>query len=174
LKFFSQVLIATKLIKVLMQIKHIDIPVEVYDSLDEMQAEDRMLIRHARQASAAAYAPYSRFQVGAAVLLDNGEVVSASNQENVAYPSGLCAERTALFYAGAKYPHAAVKAIAIAAQSAGQPCPHAVYPCGACRQVMLECERRGKQPVRVIMHGEKGTEVTHRIADILPLSFELE
>ncbi|MDR3365602.1 MAG: cytidine deaminase [Prevotellaceae bacterium] len=157
-----------------MKIRNISIPVEVYDSLNELRDEDVVLVRRALQASAEAYAPYSRFQVGAAVLLDNGEVVSASNQENAAYPSGLCAERTALFYAGARYPHAAVKAIAIAAQRNGQPCPHAAYPCGACRQVMLECERRGKQPVRVIMYGEKCTEVAQRIADILPLSFTLE
>jgi cytidine deaminase len=157
-----------------MKIRNISIPVEVYDSVADLQPEDQMLVRHAREASATAYAPYSRFQVGAAVLLDNGEVVSASNQENAAYPSGLCAERTALFYAGARYPHAAVKAIAIAAQSGGQPYPRAVYPCGACRQVMLECEKRGKQPVRVIMHGEQRTEVVRGIADMLPLSFELE
>jgi cytidine deaminase len=148
--------------------------VEVYDSLADLPAEDRMLVRHAQRASAAAYAPYSGFQVGAAVLLDSGEVVSANNQENAAYPSGLCAERTALFYAGAGRPGAAVKAIAIAAQRSGQPSPSPAYPCGACRQVMLECERRGKLPVRVIMYGEERTEVAHSVADMLPLSFELE
>jgi cytidine deaminase len=160
--------------KIIMKTKHIGISVEVYDSFADLQAEDKALVQHAQQASAAAYAPYSCFQVGAAVLLDNGEVVLASNQENEAYPSGLCAERTALFYAGAKYPHAAVKSIAIAAQTGGQPCARAVYPCGACRQVMLECEKRGKQPIRVIMYGEKLTEVTKSISDLLPLSFELE
>jgi cytidine deaminase len=157
-----------------MRIRNISISVEVYDSLAALPTEDRMLVCHAQRAAAAAYAPYSRFQVGAAVLLDTGEVISANNQENAAYPSGMCAERIALFYAGSKRPGAAVKAIAIAAQSNGQPSPRPVYPCGACRQVMLECEKRGKRPVRVIMYGEKCTEVAHSIADILPLSFELE
>lgn len=157
-----------------MRTRDISILVEVYDSPADLPTEDRMLVRHAQRASDAAYAPYSRFRVGAAVLLDNGEVVSAGNQENAAYPSGLCAERTALFYAGARYPRAAVKAVAIAAQHDGQPSPRPVYPCGACRQVMLEYEKRGGLPVRVIMYGEKCTEVAHSIADILPLSFELE
>ena len=158
----------------IMQIRNISISVEVYSSLAALPAEDRMLVRQAQQASDAAYAPYSRFQVGAAVLLDNGEVVAAGNQENAAYPSGLCAERTALFYAGARHPHAAVKAIAIAAQRCGQPAPRPPYPCGACRQVMLECEKRGHLPVRVIMYGEELTEVAHSVADLLPLSFDLD
>jgi cytidine deaminase len=111
--------------------------------------------------------------VGAAALLDNGEVVSASNQENAAYPSGLCAERTALFYAGSKFPAAAVKAIAIAAQTGGKFCSYPVYPCGACRQVMRECEKRGQQPIRVIMYGERQAEVVQSVLDLLPLSFDM-
>jgi cytidine deaminase len=142
--------------------------------MTELSGDDRRLVEHAQRASEAAYAPYSGFHVGAAALLDNGEIVSASNQENAAYPSGLCAERTALFYAGARYPAAAVKAIAIAAQTGGAFCPLAVRPCGACRQVMLECEKRGQQPVRVIMYGERQVEAVQSVRDLLPLSFELE
>ncbi|MDR1022046.1 MAG: cytidine deaminase [Prevotellaceae bacterium] len=157
-----------------MESKEIKILVEAYGSLADLRAGDRALVQHAQKASEAAYAPYSRFRVGAAALLDNGEVVSANNQENAAYPSGLCAERTALFYAGAKFPDAAVKAIAIAAQTGGKFCPHAVYPCGACRQVMRECEKRGRQPIRVIMYGERRVEVVQSAIDLLPLSFDME
>ncbi|MDR0687378.1 MAG: cytidine deaminase [Prevotellaceae bacterium] len=154
--------------------KEIRILVEVYGGLRELRPEEQQLVQRAQKASELAYAPYSRFRVGAAALLDNGEVVSAGNQENAAYPSGLCAERTALFYAGAKFPAAAVKAIAIAAQAEGRFCRRAVCPCGACRQVMLECEKRGGQPLRVIMYGENQVVVAQSALDLLPLSFELK
>ncbi|MDR1342721.1 MAG: cytidine deaminase [Prevotellaceae bacterium] len=157
-----------------MKSKEIKILVEAYGSLSDLNADDKALVQHAQKASEGAYAPYSRFLVGAAALLDNGEVVSASNQENAAYPSGLCAERTALFYAGARFPAAAVKALAIAAQTGGKFCPHAVYPCGACRQVMRECEKRGRQPIRIIMYGERQVEVVQSALDLLPLSFDME
>jgi len=156
-----------------MKTKELKISLEVYDSADEMSAQDSALVARAKEATESAYAPYSRFQVGAAVLLANGEVVTGSNQENGAYPSGLCAERTALFYAGAKFPNVAVKAIAIAAQTGGWFCASAVPPCGACRQVMLESEMRGGQPMRVIMAGEYEIQVVRSVRDLLPLSFDL-
>jgi cytidine deaminase len=155
-----------------MKNKEIKINLEVYGSSSEMSAQDSDLVQRAKVATENAYAPYSNFQVGAAVLLENGEVVTGSNQENAAYPSGLCAERTALFYAGAKFPNIAVKSIAIAAQTGGQFCAQSVYPCGACRQVMLESEVRGKQPIRVIMAGENEVEVVRSAHDLLPLSFD--
>lgn len=156
-----------------MKNKELKINLEVYDSVAEMSSEERALVQHAREATENAYAPYSHFQVGAAVLLENGEVVTGSNQENGAYPSGICAERTALFYAGAKYPNVAVKTIAIAAQTGGKFCAQSIYPCGACRQVMLESEMRGDRPLRVIMAGEDEVEVLHSAHDLLPLSFDL-
>ncbi|MDR2937807.1 MAG: cytidine deaminase [Prevotellaceae bacterium] len=155
-----------------MKNKEIKINLEVYGSSSEMSAQDSDLVQRAKLATENAYAPYSNFQVGAAVLLENGEVITGSNQENAAYPSGLCAERTALFYAGAKFPNVAVKSIAIAAQTGGQFCAQSVYPCGACRQVMLENEMRGRQPIRVIMAGENEVEVVRSAHDLLPLSFD--
>ena len=157
-----------------MKSRELKINLEVYGTAAEMPAQDSALVQRAKLATEGAYAPYSRFQVGAAALLENGEVVTGSNQENGAYPSGLCAERTALFYAGAKFPNVAVKALAIAAQTGGQLCAGAVYPCGACRQVMLESEMRGGQPIRVIMAGENEVEVARSAHDLLPLSFELK
>ncbi len=157
-----------------MRNRELKINLEVYDSAAEMSHEDGALVQRAKEATANAYAPYSHFQVGAAVLLENGEVITGSNQENGAYPSGTCAERTALFYAGAKYPNVSVKAIAIAAQSGGKFCSQSVYPCGACRQVMLESQLRSGQPIRVIMAGEGEVEVVGSVHDLLPLSFDLD
>jgi len=156
-----------------MHTETIKITVEVYNSIDELPAEEQALVQAAKAASGTSYAPYSHFHVGAALLLDNGEVVAGSNQENGASPSGLCAERTALFYAGAHYPTASIKAIAIAAQSNGQLCAMPVYPCGACRQVLLESEQRGGMPIRVIMVGEKKIEALNSAYDLLPLTFDL-
>jgi cytidine deaminase len=157
----------------IMKSKELKITLEVYGSAAEISAQDNALVQCAKQATEGAYAPYSHFQVGAAALLENGEVVTGSNQENGAYPSGLCAERTTLFYAGAKFPNVAVKALAITAQTGGQFCAQPIYPCGACRQVMLENEMRGGQPIRVIMAGENEVEVVRSVRDLLPLSFDL-
>jgi len=106
-----------------------------YKNITELNPEDRILLSHAEQSVETAYAPYSGFSVGSAVFLENNEIVSGSNQENVAYPAGLCAERVALFYASAKYPDVPVKAIAIAARSADFDISKPVTPCGSCRQV---------------------------------------
>ncbi|MDR1225977.1 MAG: cytidine deaminase [Prevotellaceae bacterium] len=157
-----------------MKVKEVKIEVAEYASVAELGAEDAMLVQRAKEMANNAYAPYSKFQVGAAVLLANGEVVTGANQENAAYPSGLCAERTALFYAGAKYPDVAVKTIAIAAQTDHKYCDQAVYPCGSCRQVMLETEKRGQQPIKVIMVGERAIEVVKDAASLLPLHFDLD
>ncbi len=130
------------------------------------------LCRKAIPASGKAYSVYSEFSVGAAVLLANGEMVSGNNQENVAYPSGICAERTALFYAGATFPGVSVEALAIAACFEGKLCEKAVSPCGACRQVMSEMIRRYKQDFDVIMVGGKETVVV-KASDLLPFSFAI-
>lgn len=143
-------------------------------TFDELSADDQRLVAEARQASLKSYAPYSHFHVGAALRLADGTLVIGSNQENAAYPSGLCAERTALFTAGANHPDTPVEAIAIAASNEeGIFTPQPTPPCGACRQVMLETETRFGRPMRILLYG---TETTCVIAggatEILPLVFD--
>lgn len=128
------------------------------------------LCRKAVEASAKSYSIYSEFAVGAAVLLADGEIISGNNQENAAYPSGICAERTALFYAGATYPEVPVKVIAIAACYKGVPREEFVPPCGACRQVMAEVIKRYGEDFDVIMIGQKESVVIKASA-LLPFSF---
>ena len=139
---------------------------------DELPEQDRRLIDEAKRASERSYAPYSHFQVGAAVRLDDGTVVTGSNQENVAYPSGLCAERTALFGAGSAYPDKAVVALAIAAYAEEEFTREPVTPCGACRQVMLETEQRYHTPMRILLYGTEGVYVIEGgVGELLPLQF---
>lgn len=139
--------------------------------LNEWAEEYQLLHKEAIAATLKAYAPYSNFHVGAAVLLANGEVVSASNQENAAYPSGLCAERVALFSAGANYPDVAVKAIAIAAVTGGK-IVEGISPCGGCRQVMLETEMRAGAPVKVFLCGSERMRLIDSAASLLPIGFD--
>ncbi|MEN6588909.1 MAG: cytidine deaminase [Proteiniphilum sp.] len=139
--------------------------------VEECSEVEKNLIDAAKSATKNAYAPYSRFRVGAAVLLENGGIISGNNQENAAYPSGLCAERTALFFANATYPDQKVEAIAIAAWHNGQFTHDAITPCGACRQVLLEAENRFHSPMKVLMYSEEGIYVVPAIKDLLPLSF---
>ena len=123
---------------------------------DELTAADRQLIDAAKDATRRSYAPYSHFHVGAAVLLADGTVVTGTNQENAAYPSGLCAERTTLFYAGSTHPDTAVVSLAIAAFTNGAFTTNPIVPCGACRQVMLETEQRYNHPIRTLLYGTEG------------------
>lgn len=139
--------------------------------LDELSAQQRCLVEIAKQKTQDAYAPYSHFSVGAAALLANGEIVTGCNQENAAYPSGLCAERTTLFAANANYPNTPVTALAIACFTDGHFTQDTASPCGACRQVMLETEHRFAQPMEVILYGERECCVFHSASDLLPLNF---
>lgn len=140
---------------------------------DELSSLDRELIDTARQATYRSYAPYSHFSVGAAARLMNGQIISGSNQENAAYPSGLCAERTTLFYANANHPDTAVETLAIAARNErGEFVDDPIAPCGACRQVMLETERRYGHPLRILLDGQKGICEVQKATDLLPLSFD--
>ena len=139
--------------------------------LEECTETEKKLIEAAKKATEKAYAPYSGFSVGAALLLENGEIVSGNNQENAAYPSGLCAERTTVFYANANFPEEKVIAIAIAANHKGSFTEDVITPCGACRQVLLETENRFHSPMQVLMYSEKGVYVMESIRDLLPLSF---
>lgn len=149
---------------------HIGIHIYTYEELD---AADRELIDAAREATHRSYAPYSHFSVGAAARLADNTVVCGSNQENAAYPSGLCAERTTLFYANSRYPDQAVTTLAIAARNErGEFLDDPIPPCGACRQVMLETEVRYRQPMRILLYGRKGIYEVKKVGDLLPLSFD--
>ena len=142
-------------------------------TLDELSSDDRALVDAARNATNGSYAPYSRFNVGVALRLECGTVVTGSNQENAAYPSGLCAERVALFSAGASYPDKAVVTMVIAARNANGELSRPISPCGACRQVMLETENRYKRAMRIILFGTDGCYVIEGGAkELLPLSFD--
>ena len=143
-----------------------------YDTLSELPDRERLLIERAQQSAKDAYAPYSKFRVGVSVLLENGEIVTGNNQENAAYPSGLCAERVAVFYASAKYPKMAIEAIAITAISDDSSLKIPPFPCGACRQVLAEYEYRQKNPIRFIFHAQSGkTIVMEGIDNLLPFPF---
>jgi len=140
-------------------------------SYEQLLSEEKKIIDCAKDACFRAYAPYSQFRVGAAVLLANGDIVTGSNQENVAFPSGLCAERTTLFYANSQYPEQAVKSLAIAAYTQGDFVKSPVSPCGACRQVILETEMRYKNPIRIYLYGKNEIYIIEGINDLLPLAF---
>ncbi len=142
-----------------------------YASSEELPEEARNLVQLAKEATKTAYAPYSKFHVGAAVLLANGKVLTGNNQENAASPSGLCAERTALFYANAQYPEVPVKAIAVAAFAEGSYTLAPITPCGSCRQVMLETEMRFGHPIRCYFAGAEKIYSTESASDLLPLQF---
>lgn len=140
---------------------------------DELCEADRKLVDAAKESTQSSYAPYSQFQVGAAALLSDGTIVSGSNQENAAYPSGLCAERTTLFFANAAHPDKAVEALAVAAYTNGKFTNVPIPPCGACRQVMLEVEQRYHHPIRILLYGTEGTYVVEGgISELLPLTFD--
>jgi cytidine deaminase len=145
-----------------------------YDQLDELSEEQILLVKTAIQAARDAYAPYTEYHVGAALRLVNEEIVIGSNQENAAFPSGLCAERVAIFYAGARYPDVQVRSIAIAAIHKGIVQESPITPCGACRQVLYEKEMQGEEPMELILYGSKKIRVINRVTDLLPLPFTLE
>ena len=138
----------------------------------ELTSEEQHLLSLAVEATGRSYAPYSHFHVGAAVLLENGAEVIGCNQENAAYPSGLCAERTALFAAGAQYPDVPVSVLAIAARGTdGELLEEPVAPCGSCRQVIIETETRAKHPIRILLYGCRCVYVIDGIRQLMPLMF---
>ena len=152
--------------------KEIRIVYNEYESLDQLELRDRELAQAAIEATKGSYAPYSNFNVGAAVRLDNGQIVKGSNQENAAYPSGICAERTAMFYASANYPENAMTAIAITASQNGTLCDNPVTPCGSCRQVMAQYQTKGGQPMEILLIGGKKIWKFGKVDDVLPLIFD--
>lgn len=145
----------------------------VFENIDELPKEVLALMKKAIEARENAYAPYSKFHVGAAILLDNDEVVIGSNQENASYPSGLCAERTAIYYAGAQYPKAKIVRMAITAGSKHTQTTKPIPPCGACRQAIVEYEVKQKKPIEIYFMGETGKVVkSNSLTNLLPLIFD--
>lgn len=140
--------------------------------LEELSTTEQTLLKAALKATRQSYAPYSRFHVGAAVLMADGTILTGSNQENVAYPSGLCAERVTLFNASHQYPDGTIKALAITAVTGGKQVKM-VTPCGACRQVMVETESRQKEPMAIYLYGNEDIYKIGSAADLLPLSFNM-
>ena len=139
----------------------------------ELNEVEQKLVEAAKDATFRSYAPYSHFHVGAAVLLDNGEIIIGNNQENCAFPSGLCAERTTLFYANSRYPDVPVRILCIAARDTlGNFTKEPISPCGACRQVMLETEHRFGSPIQVMLYGTGGTYFVNSARELLPIGFD--
>lgn len=154
--------------------KKLEITYSEYSSVDELPQNDANLLNAAIEALNGSYAPYSNFNVGAAVLLDNGVIVKGSNQENIAYPSGLCAERTALFSAHANYPDNKVVSIALTSSQNGILLATPPFPCGACRQVMAQTQTRNGSPLRIIIGGSDKIFVFNSVESLLPFIFASE
>lgn len=152
--------------------RKLEIEYQQFKDIAQMSADDQELIRAAVRAVKNSYAPYSKFHVGAALRLETGEIVSGSNQENAAYPSGLCAERTAMFAANATHPNVPQISIAIAARHKGKILDTPPTPCGACRQVMAEYQKIGGRPMSVILFGKNVIYKFAKVDDILPLIFD--
>lgn len=154
--------------------KKLEITYSEYSSVDELPQNDANLLNAAIEALNGSYAPYSNFNVGAAVLLDNGVIVKGSNQENIAYPSGLCAERTALFSAHANYPQNKIVSIALTSSQNGLLLATPPFPCGACRQVMAQTQTRNGSPLRIIIGGSDKIFVFNSVESLLPFIFASE
>ncbi len=158
-----------------MKKKEFSISYESYADITELSEADSLLFTQARVATQMAYAPYSDFKVGAAALMENGELVSGSNQENASYPAGICAERVLLSTASSIYPGKAIKTMAISYIGKGKKSTRPVAPCGICRQSLMEFEQRFKQPIRLILGGMQGEiYIFNTIKSLLPLEFSGE
>jgi len=155
-----------------MKEKKIEFDYEVYDSISELSKEDAWLLNEARSVTEQAYAPYSNFHVGAVAILANGEVVAGTNQENAAYPVGICAERVLLGSVATLHPNVYVKSIAISYNSDEVKSDHPISPCGMCRQALLEYETRLKAPIRLILGGMEGkVYIIKSSSQLLPFAF---
>ena len=154
--------------------ENINLKVQIVKLLeDELDDEQKKALAQAKEATRRSYSPYSHFRVGASVLLHNGEIVAGSNQENCAYPSGLCAERTTVFYANSRFPDSGIKLLCIAANDEqGNFTQQPVSPCGACRQVLAESEQRAGQPIQILLYGTECCYLVSSARDLLPLTFD--
>lgn len=148
------------------------IEVSVYENTETFSKIEVLLIEKAKEAAKRAYAPYSGFWVGASVLLENGEIITGNNQENAAYPSGMCAERVAVFYANSLYPSQRVQAIAVSVFKDADYLHHPIPPCGACRQVLLETELRFDTPIKIYLYGKKQIYLIDNASSLLPVQFD--
>lgn len=155
-----------------MKQRKVNVTVSETDLETDIEPHLLELLSAAKQICDQAYSVYSGFSVGAAVLLDDGTIIKGNNQENAAYPSGLCAERVALFYANANYPDKKVLAIAVTAKKNGKTVSHPTPPCGGCRQVLFETERRFNHPMKVYLMGTESVSVFDSAAELLPLAFD--
>ena len=145
---------------------------QLYPNWESLQTVEISVVNKAFEAMEKAYAPYSKFKVGAALLLEDGQIIQGNNQENIAYPSGLCAERVALFHAGSQFPGIAVDLICIVAKGDLMPISQLLSPCGACRQVMLESENRQNKPIRIILvNQDNRTMCIDSVQNLLPFGF---
>jgi cytidine deaminase len=157
-----------------MRIEIVSIEVEMYSSIEELSAKDQVLLEEARNALSKSYSPYSAFEVGAALILENGLILSNANFENASFPLALCAERTALAAANAHHPGMPVIAMAITAHNRRKKITKPIPPCGACRQVLSEIEDLQGQPIRLILQNSMEGEilVSHSCKALLPFSFD--
>lgn len=147
--------------------------ITVFDSVEELSKDEISLMNEAIKAKKTAYAPYSKFKVGAAFLLEDGTMVSGNNQENAAYPSGICAERVAVWKVASDYPNHKIKKLAITASSSTQLTKEPVAPCGACRQTLSEYELKQQDKIEVFFMGEVGKVIkTDSLLDLLPIAFD--
>jgi cytidine deaminase len=148
-------------------------PIIVFDSIEELPKTSKLLMDKAIEAKKTAYAPYSKFKVGAALLLENGNIVTGNNQENAAYPSGICAERVAIWKASSEFPNQKIIELAITASSSSQITKEPIAPCGACRQTLSEYEINQKDKIEVYFMGEVGKVIkTNSVLDLLPIAFD--
>ncbi len=157
-----------------MRTKKMQILVYEYDTVSELSEADQKLLLKAREIAGNAYAPYSGFNVGAALLLDNDEIISGSNQENAAFTPGMCAERVALFYANSAFPDLPVKVMAVTASNINGLVEDSVKPCGSCRQAILETEVRFNHAIRIVLDGKKRIQVFEGVENLLPFAFRPE
>lgn len=147
--------------------------IAVFDNINELPNDVKSLMENAIAIKKTAYAPYSNFSVGSALLLENGQVVTGNNQENAAYPSGMCAERVAIWNASSQYPNEKILKLAISASSSSQILAEPVAPCGACRQTLSEYELKQKDKIEVYFMGEEGKIIkTNSVLDLLPIAFD--
>lgn len=153
--------------------KDLDLKLQIREcQLEELSDVDRTMISKAIEATDDSYAPFSQFHVGACIMLANDVIIKGCNQENAAFPAGICAERSAIFAAGAQHPSQPVKALAIAARDKnGELTREPVSPCGTCRQVMIETETRFGQPIHILLYGQNRIYVMDGIRNLMPLSF---
>ena len=153
--------------------KDLEVKIKIREcQMDELSDIDRAMVSMAIEATASSYAPYSHFNVGAAILLADDSIIKGCNQENAAFPAGICAERSAIFAAGVQHPDQAVRVLAIAARNHdGELTEEPVSPCGTCRQVMIETEKRFGQPIHILLYGERCVYVMDGIRNLMPLSF---